>query len=96
MKVKPINDVKTNLSAYVAAAEPVVITRNGSPAAMLVPVSADVDVEDLALAYSPKFQELIRQSRERMARGEGISHEQLMAEVEAGELGDRDTASSSG
>lgn len=52
MKIASIADVKANLSAYVHASseELVVITRNGKPAAVLLPVNDATEVERLALA----------------------------------------------
>ena len=75
MKLKPLAEAKMHLSALVAADqnEPVLITRNGRPAAVLVPVPEDADVEDLALAFSPAFRTIIEASRRSLARGEGIS-----------------------
>jgi prevent-host-death family protein len=57
MKIASIVEVKANLSAYVkaAAAELVVITRNGKLAAVLLPVEDDEELERLALAYSKRF-----------------------------------------
>lgn len=47
MKIASIADLKANLRAYVHAAhdELVVITRNGKPAAVLLPVEDDTELE---------------------------------------------------
>ena len=78
MKLKPLAEAKTHLSALVAPGqdEPVLITRNGRPAAVLVPVPEDADVEDLALSFSPAFREILERSRRSLARGEGIPLDQ--------------------
>jgi prevent-host-death family protein len=85
MKVTSVADAKTRLSQHIADShkEPVLITRNGKPAALLLPVAEDADVESLALALSPRFQEIIRKGRAQARRGETIPHEQFGAELEA-------------
>jgi len=52
VKIASIAEVKAHLSAYVNAseAELVVITRNGKPAAVLLPIEDDAELERLALA----------------------------------------------
>ena len=60
MKIASVADVKARLSAYLQACEegPVIITRNGKPAAVLLAVQDEDELERLVLAYSPKFQTL--------------------------------------
>ena len=58
MKIAPLADVKVRLSAYVDEAMsdgPVIITRNGKPAAVLLAPKDDDELERLVLAYSPPF-----------------------------------------
>jgi prevent-host-death family protein len=85
MKIKPVGEAKTHLNALIAPgqSEPVLITRNGKPAAVLVPVPEDSDVEDLTLSFSPRFWQIIDASRERFARGEGIPLAELRSQFEA-------------
>ena len=77
MKIASIADVKANLSAYVNASneELVVITRNGKPAAVLLPVDDDTELERLALAYSRKLQAILSAAREQVRAGQGVSHD---------------------
>jgi prevent-host-death family protein len=73
MRIKPLAEAKAQFSAIVAESrEPVLVTRNGRPAMMLVPVPQDVDIEELALVFSPKFRAIMRRAEEQIARGEGI------------------------
>jgi prevent-host-death family protein len=76
MKIASIADVKANLSAYVNASneELVVITRNGKPAAVLLPVEDDTELERLALAYSRKLQAILAEAREQVHRGQAVNH----------------------
>jgi prevent-host-death family protein len=61
MKIASVADVKARLSAYIqACAEgPVILTRNGKPAAVLLAVQDEDELERLVLAYSPKFHALL-------------------------------------
>jgi prevent-host-death family protein len=77
MKIASVADVKANLSAYIKASneELVVITKNGKPVAVLLPMEDDAELERLTLAYSRRFQSLIQQARDQIQEGEGIPHD---------------------
>ena len=64
MKTIPAQELRTNLEAVLnsAQAERIVISRRGKPCAVLVGIE-DYDAEDLRLASSPDFWEMIRQRR---------------------------------
>lgn len=85
MKIVSVADAKSHLSAYLKASEegPIVITRNGRPAAVLIGVEDEDELERLVLAYSPKFQAMLAAARQRIRETGGIPHEQFWAEVEA-------------
>ena len=85
MKIASVADVQARLSAFIRASEegPVVITRNGKPAAVLLAVDDDEDLERLILAYTPKFRKLLDASRGQVKRGEHLSHEAFWDDVEA-------------
>ena len=76
MKIAPLAEVKSHLSAYVEECEtggPVVITRNGrAVAVMLTPVDDD-DLERLVLSRSRQFQSLLNHSRQSIREGKGLS-----------------------
>jgi prevent-host-death family protein len=76
MKTIPAQDLRTNLEAILSSAqsERIVISRHGKPCALLVGIE-DYDAEDLTLASSHTFWEMIRQRR---TRGKSIP----LAEVE--------------
>jgi len=78
MRIAPLADVKARLSAYLdecGAEGPVVITRNGKAAAVLLVPYDDDDLERLMLARSPRFQALLDRSRESIKEGKGLSEE---------------------
>jgi prevent-host-death family protein len=76
MRIAPVADVKARLSAYLQQCQtegPVVITRNGKTAAILLAPANDEDLESLLLARSPRFQALLAKSRESIQAGKGLS-----------------------
>ena len=76
VRIAPLADVKARLSAYLdecAAEGPLVITRNGKPAAVLLVPSDDDDLERLMLGRSPRFQALLNRSRQSIKAGKGLS-----------------------
>jgi prevent-host-death family protein len=84
MNIASIANVKARLSAYIKKSEegPVIITRNGQPVAVLVPVLDDDDLERLILAYTPKFRRLIEAADRRIKETGGIKHEEFWQTVE--------------
>jgi prevent-host-death family protein len=84
MKVASLADVKARLSAYIEelpAKGPVVITRNGKAAAVLIAPEDDEDLERLLLARSPRFRALLSKSRQSIKGGKGLSRDQFWGVV---------------
>lgn len=78
MKIAPVADVKARFSSFVDECrdQPVMVTKNGRPAAMLVAVPADPDeLERFILAHTPRFQRLLEAADRRVRRGKGLAHE---------------------
>jgi prevent-host-death family protein len=76
MRIAPLADVKARLSAYLdecGAKGPVVITRNGKAAAVLLVPFDDDDLERLMLGRSPRFQAMLDRSRQSIKNGKGLS-----------------------
>ena len=76
MRIAPLADVKARLSAYLdecGVEGPLVITRNGKAAAVLLVPYDDDDLERLLLARSPRFQALLNRSRQSIKEGKGLS-----------------------
>jgi prevent-host-death family protein len=85
MKIIPIAEAKAKLSEYIDKSdkEAVIITKNGRPRAMIVPIdNEDEDLEMFALTHSKKFREIWRRSEKSLAEGRGLSKDQLLAAVE--------------
>src|SRR5438094_9927568 len=85
MKIASVADVKARLSAYLKESQkgPVIITRNGKAAAVLLAVTDEDELERLVLAHSPKFQALLDKSRRQIEETGGIPHDVFWREVEA-------------
>ena len=84
MKIAPLADVKARLSAYLVECEtdgPVVITRNGKVAAILLVPKDEEDLERLILAHSRRFQALLEKSRRSIKAGKGVSHNEFWKTV---------------
>ncbi len=76
MRIAPLADVKARLSAYLDRCEtegPVVITRNGKAAAVLLAPMNEEDLESLLLARSPRVQALLGRSRKSIQAGKALS-----------------------
>lgn len=76
MKIAPVADVKARLSAYLEMCTdgPVIVTKNGRPAAALVAVSDPEELERLVLAHTPRFVALLDAAERRIRKGRGIKH----------------------
>lgn len=85
MKIASIADVKAQLSAYIKATEEelVVITRNGKPVAMMLPIEDEAELERMILAYSKQFQGILQRSRDALKQSGGIRHEDFWQDVES-------------
>lgn len=85
MKIAPLADVKARLSAYLdecGTEGPIVITRNGKPAAVLLVPHDDEDLERLLLGRSPRFQAMLDRSRQSIKQGRGLSEKDFWAAVQ--------------
>ena len=62
---------------------PIIVTENGKPVALLLGIRDEAEIERLILAYSPKFQEILKRGRKQIEKTGGIEHEQFWKDVEA-------------
>jgi prevent-host-death family protein len=79
MKVAPVADVKARFSHFLQQCVdgPVIVTKNGRPAAVLVAVSDEEELERLVLAHTPRFMALLDAASERIRKGRGMKHNVL-------------------
>ncbi|HRV94103.1 MAG TPA: type II toxin-antitoxin system Phd/YefM family antitoxin [Anaerolineae bacterium] len=85
MRIAPVVEVKAKFSAYLEESKsgPVIITKNGKAVAVLLGIEDEEELERLILAYSPKFQAIMRTGKDQIDAGESASHEEFWEEVEA-------------
>jgi prevent-host-death family protein len=85
MKIASLASVKAHLSAFIDELPtdgPVVITRNGKTAAVLLAPEDDDDLERLLLAGSPQFQAVMTKSRQSIKEGNEIPRDEFWERVE--------------
>ncbi len=84
MKIAPLAEVKARFSSYVEACAdgPVIVTKNGRPAAVLVAVPEDEgELERFVLANTPRFRRLLESATRRVSRRGGLTHEDFWRKV---------------
>ena len=61
MKVASLAEVRAHFDAYVRASakEPILVTRNGKPVAVVLAVADEGELERLLMAHSPKLQAIL-------------------------------------
>ncbi len=84
MKIAPIAEIKAQFSSFVKASEeePVIVTKNGKPVAVLLAISDEDEIERLLLAYSKKFRALLDAAEQRIQETGGIRHEDFWEMIE--------------
>jgi prevent-host-death family protein len=83
MKIASVADVKARFSAFLRESKrgPVIVTRNGKPTAVLLSMDDEDEIERFTLAYSPKFQKMLKLARQQIREGRGIQHEDFWRET---------------
>jgi prevent-host-death family protein len=86
MKVASAAEMKSNFGAYLKASAdgPVVVTLNGKAVAVLVSVNDESELERLAMAHSPRLQQILGAARQRIEAGAGIPGDAFWSEMERG------------
>ena len=81
MRIIGLTEAKDKLSSIIEEAKnnPTVITKNGKTAAVLIVPEDDADLERLLLSRSQTLQDLLRERREEIKRGETITHEEAFS-----------------
>jgi len=89
VKTASVTEMGSDFAGYLKASEeePVVVTRNGKPVAVLLRTAGAEDLGRLLMGHSPKLQSILEAARKRFRSGEGIPHETFWKEVEAENAG---------
>ncbi|HEY7725335.1 MAG TPA: type II toxin-antitoxin system Phd/YefM family antitoxin [Anaeromyxobacteraceae bacterium] len=79
MREVPLSEVKDDLSKYLRQAEqrPVVITRHGKPAGVLIGFESEDDWFDFRLENDPRFLARVEKARAKLRAGRGVRIEDL-------------------
>jgi prevent-host-death family protein len=79
MKTIEIAEATAPLAQYARAnrRQTLLVTRRGRPIAALMPISTPADIESFQVSSSPRFQELIAESRRVNPPETGLSTEQV-------------------
>jgi prevent-host-death family protein len=85
MRIASVAEVKSQFSAFLKASEsgPVVVTRNGRPAAVIVGVQDEDEIERLLMAYSPHLRAILDRSRQQYREGQWLGEEEFWSQMEA-------------
>ena len=82
MKVATMSALRSHLGNYLNQSEPVVVTQNGQPKAVLMPVADADDLERLLMANNVAFMKMLDEADRRISATGGIPHDQFWAQVE--------------
>jgi len=96
MIIAPLADVKARLSAYLDECSiegPVIITRNGRAVAVLIAPADNEDLESLVLSRLPRFQAILKKSRQSIKAGKGLSRNDFWQAVAESQGKDNEVAS---
>ena len=79
VKEVPLSELKDDLSRYLREAEeqPVVITRHGKPAGVLIGFESEDDWFDYRLENDPRFLARVEKARASLRAGRGVPPEDL-------------------
>ncbi|OHD63273.1 MAG: hypothetical protein A2176_11875 [Spirochaetes bacterium RBG_13_51_14] len=84
MKIASVAEIKSKLSEYINESKKgaVVITKNGRPAAVLVSVTSDEQLEQIILSQSKMLKNILDKSERQIAIGHKIKHKEFWEELE--------------
>ena len=91
MKIASVAEVKAKFSAYLKESKegPVVVTKNGRPVVVLLPVEDEEELERMIMAYSPRFKKILGAARQGILKTGGIRHKDFWNEMEKEASGKR-------
>ncbi len=84
MKTASAAKIAAHINDYLEASreQPVLITRNGKPVAVLLAVQDKAEAEQLALGRTRTLPSILQEAHEQIETGQGIPHDQFWQEVE--------------
>ena len=84
MKTASAAKIAAEFNVYLEASrhQPVVITRNGKPVAVLLAVQDKAEAEQLSIRSSRSLRSIFEEAHEQIQKGGGIPHDQFWRELE--------------
>jgi len=84
LKTASAAKIAAQIDDYLEASrdQPVLITRNGKPVAVLLAVQDKAEAEQLAAGRSRSLRSIFEEAHEQIQQGGGIPHDQFWREVE--------------
>ena len=84
MKTASAAKIAAQFNDYLEASreQPVLITQNGKPVAVLLAVQNKVEAEQLASSRSRSLRSIFAEAHEQIQQGGGIPHDQFWREIE--------------
>ncbi|MBI1927537.1 type II toxin-antitoxin system Phd/YefM family antitoxin [Candidatus Poribacteria bacterium] len=82
MKTVTMSTLRSHLGDYLNQNEPVVVTHNGHPKAVLMPVADEDDLERLLMANNAELMKMLDEADRRISTTGGIPHDEFWARVD--------------
>ena len=84
MKTASATKIGAQFNDYLDASlsQPVLITRNGKPVAVLLAVQNKAEAEQLAVRRSRSLRSIFEEAHEQLQEGRGIPHDEFWGQVE--------------
>jgi prevent-host-death family protein len=79
MKTVTLSALRSHLGDYLNQSEPVVVTQNGRPKAVLTPVKNSDDLERLLMATNTELMKMLTEADQRISTTGGIPHDEFWA-----------------
>ncbi len=86
MKIAPVAEIKAKFIEYVKECKKgaIVVKRNSRPAAALVPVNDDEDLERIIISNSKIFKDIVDGAERRIKSKKKLSHKDFWEQVNKG------------
>jgi prevent-host-death family protein len=86
MKTASVAKIAAHIDVYLEASreQPVLITRNGKPIAVLVAVKDQAEAEQVAKNGARLLRSVFQEAHEQLQKGEGVLHDEFWRKVAQG------------
>jgi prevent-host-death family protein len=83
MKIASVGEIKARFSSFLKAsqADPIVVTRNGKPVAVIMGVGDEDEVERLLMSRSSHLRSVLEKSRRQIRQGDVLHHDDFWQKI---------------